>query len=92
MEQRRRARFAMGGDHLNRREDRLYRRDAPERDQGTLAGIAPAKRDAWGQKRQRNRAPEEWVRFEAPELRIVSDQVWQAAPARLARLREATCA
>ena len=48
-----------------------------------------AKRDTWGQKRQRPRATEEWVRLDVPELRIVSDELWAAVHARLSRVREA---
>ncbi len=42
-----------------------------------------------GTKAQRRRAPEDWVHTSAPELRIVSDDLWQAAHARLQRTRNA---
>ncbi len=45
------------------------------------------KRDAWGRKRQRPRPESEWMRFEAPELRIISDELWKAAHERLAATR-----
>jgi site-specific DNA recombinase len=40
------------------------------------------KRDRWGQKRYERRPESEWIRQEAPELRIVSVAEWQAAHAR----------
>jgi site-specific DNA recombinase len=48
-----------------------------------------AKRDAWGHKHERERAEAEWVRLEVPELQIVSAELWEAAHARLARMRQA---
>src|SRR5262249_35097572 len=42
-----------------------------------------------GTKAQRRRGPEEWLRRPAPELRIVSDTLWEAAHARLRRTRNA---
>jgi site-specific DNA recombinase len=45
------------------------------------------KRDAWGAKRQRPRDPSEWLRTDAPQLRIVSDDLWEAAHTRLERRR-----
>ena len=41
------------------------------------------KRDVWGVKRPMSRAVEEWVKVPAPELRIVSDDLWQAVHQRL---------
>ncbi|MGH7309365.1 MAG: recombinase family protein, partial [Candidatus Rokuibacteriota bacterium] len=41
-----------------------------------------------GTKGQRRRPVEQWVRIEAPELRIVSDELWQAVHARLEQARE----
>ncbi len=37
------------------------------------------KRDQWGQRRQQPRPEEEWLRLPAEELRIVSDELWNAA-------------
>lgn len=41
------------------------------------------KRDRWGQHRQHARPESEWLKIPAPELRIVSDDEWAAAHARL---------
>jgi hypothetical protein len=41
------------------------------------------KRDQWGQKHVTDRPPTEWIHVPAPELRIVSDPLWQAAHARI---------
>ena len=41
------------------------------------------KRDAWGQKRPTDRPSDAWMRREAPELRIVPEDLWRAARARL---------
>ena len=40
------------------------------------------KRDRWGQRRQSHRDEADWVRVDAPELRIVSDSLWRAAQSR----------
>ncbi len=40
------------------------------------------KRDRWGQKNRSQRAEEDWVRVDVPDLRIVSEPLWQAAQAR----------
>lgn len=45
------------------------------------------KRDRWGQRRNIPRADGEWVRVEKPELRIVGDDLWAAAHARLGASR-----
>jgi site-specific DNA recombinase len=42
-----------------------------------------------GTKKQRKRPAEEWIRLEAPELLIVSDDLWTAAHERLAQARDA---
>ncbi len=47
------------------------------------------KRDAWGQKRYLPRPEGEWVRVEAPHLRIVSDEDWQRVQGRLTAARAA---
>jgi DNA invertase Pin-like site-specific DNA recombinase len=41
------------------------------------------KRDVWGLKRHLPRPEREWVRLDAPELRIVDDALWAAAHRRL---------
>jgi hypothetical protein len=46
-----------------------------------------AKRDAWGRRHQSPRSASEWVRVEVPELRIVPDDLWDAAHAVLRRSR-----
>ena len=56
---------------------------------GVVLWNRTAKRDAWGQKHQRDRAEAEWVRLEVPELQIVSAELWGTAHARLARMRQA---
>ncbi len=45
------------------------------------------KRDAWGLKRQSKRAADEHIRVNAPALRIVSEECWQAAQQRLEAVR-----
>ncbi len=45
------------------------------------------KRDLWGVKKQRPRPGEEWIRIPAPDLRIVSDGLWEAANERLQATR-----
>ena len=46
------------------------------------------KRDKWGQQRQKPRPETDWMTIDAPELRIVSDELWNAAHARLEATRE----
>jgi hypothetical protein len=41
-----------------------------------------------GTKKQRKRPTDEWLRLEAPELRIVSDELWAAVESRLTRAAE----
>jgi site-specific DNA recombinase len=50
---------------------------------GELVWNRTRKRNAWGVKRQRDRAEGEWLRREAPDLRIVTDAAWDAAHGRL---------
>ena len=45
------------------------------------------KRDAWGQVNATRRPPAEWLRTDAPQLRIVSDEEWNAAHERLSSSR-----
>jgi hypothetical protein len=46
------------------------------------------KRNQWGQHQQTARPERDWIEVPAPELRIVSDEEWHAAHARLDRARE----
>ena len=45
--------------------------------------------DRGGTKKQRRRPPEEWIQLDAPELRIVPEDMWEAAHTRLEQAREA---
>jgi site-specific DNA recombinase len=54
---------------------------------GELVWNRTRKRNAWGQKRLTHRPEPEWIRGTAPELRIVSDEQWQAAHSRLEEVR-----
>src|SRR5262245_44526321 len=45
------------------------------------------KRDQWGVTRVRPRPEAEWVRRDAPELRIVDEALWHAAHQRIAGTR-----
>jgi Recombinase/Integrase core domain len=45
------------------------------------------KRDQWGVKKYAKRSESEWMHQEAPELRIVTDEVWRQAHERLERAR-----
>jgi len=45
------------------------------------------KRDRWGQTHQTSRPASEWMRIDAPDLRIVTDTLWAAAHARLEATR-----
>ena len=50
---------------------------------GEIVWNRTKKRDSWGVKRQRLRPESEWLRVSVPNLRIVSDDLWEAAHARL---------
>ena len=54
---------------------------------GELIWNRTRKRDRWGQHDQQPRRPDEWLRLDAPHLRIVSDDVWCAAHERLTGIR-----
>ena len=54
---------------------------------GQIVWNRSRKRDVWGQVRQRQRPEKEWLRRDAPGLRIVPDQIWDAAHARLGEAR-----
>ena len=51
---------------------------------GEIVWNQTRKRDGWGQANRRNRAAGEWVRIPAPDLRIVSENLWHAAQERFA--------
>ena len=55
---------------------------------GEIVWNKTKKRDAWGRTKQQQRPEAEWLRIEAPELRIVDETVWTAAHGRLARARQ----
>ncbi|MPZ18097.1 MAG: hypothetical protein GEV06_09320 [Luteitalea sp.] len=55
---------------------------------GEIVWNRTKKRNQWGIKEQRSTPEAEWLRLSAPELRIVSDDLWNAAHARLAGSRE----
>ncbi len=54
---------------------------------GEILWNTTRKRDAWGRHAQHARPKAEWMRRDAPELRIVSEALWQAAHARLGAAR-----
>jgi site-specific DNA recombinase len=47
------------------------------------------KRDPWGVRRARRRPEREWLRIPAPALRIIPEELWQAAQERLTAVRAA---
>ncbi len=55
---------------------------------GVIVWNRTQKRDAWGQRRPQRRSEQEWLRIEAPDLRIVADDLWQAAHDRLRGSRD----
>ena len=54
---------------------------------GELVWNRTRKRDAWGQVRFAARPDREWIRVNAPDLRIVTDVQWTAAHSRLTQVR-----
>ena len=62
----------------------LYR----ETYRGVIVWNKSKKRDGWGQQRQKPRPETEWLTIDAPHLRIVSDEQWNTAHARLSATRE----
>ena len=62
----------------------LYRLDY----KGEVVWGKSQKRDTWGQVRYQRRPENEWVRVDLPELRIVSDDLWDAAHERLQTSRK----
>jgi site-specific DNA recombinase len=49
------------------------------------------KRDLTGEARQHRRPSSQWVQVDAPDLRIVSDELWEAAHRQLAAQRKRAC-
>lgn len=54
---------------------------------GVIVYNRTRKRDKWGQKRRADRPPDEWVRVEAPDLKIVTDEQWESVQTRLTKSR-----
>lgn len=54
---------------------------------GELVWNRTRKRDRWGQKNGEARPAADWIRKSAPELRIVPEELWQAAHTRIAESR-----
>ena len=54
---------------------------------GELVYNRTAKRDTWGRKRQAARPASDWIRTDAPGLRVVSDELWTAAHVQLDKSR-----
>ena len=54
---------------------------------GEIVWNRSRKRNTWGQKQQRPRPETEWLRIPAPQLQIVSDELWRAAHGRLEEAR-----
>ena len=50
---------------------------------GEIVWNKTRKRDRWGQSRRSDRTEAEWIRVDAPELRIVPEALWSAAHTRL---------
>jgi transposase len=56
---------------------------------GQIVWNKSQKIDRGGTRKQRRRPPEEWIQLDAPELRIVTEELWEAAHTRLDQAREA---
>lgn len=54
---------------------------------GEIVWDQTRKRDRWGQHNQAARPDAEWIRVDAPELRIVPEPLWLTVQARLAGIR-----
>ncbi len=54
---------------------------------GVVVWNKTAKRDAWGKRRHRRRPADDWISAARPALRIVSDELWAAARARVEESR-----
>ena len=55
---------------------------------GLIVWNKTKKRDAWGLKKQTQRSAAEWVEVQAPNLRLVTDEQWDAVQVRLAEVRD----
>jgi site-specific DNA recombinase len=55
---------------------------------GQIVWNKSQKIDRGGTKKQRRRSPEEWIQLDAPELRIVPEDLWEAAHTRLEQARQ----
>jgi site-specific DNA recombinase len=55
---------------------------------GLIIWAATKKRDGWGRTRQQPRPESEWIRVEAPNLRIIPEALWNAAHAELKKTRD----
>jgi hypothetical protein len=55
----------------------------PDLYRGIIAWNRTRKRDPWGQQKQSAGPSSEWLDVPGPELRIVSDALWQAAHERI---------
>jgi DNA invertase Pin-like site-specific DNA recombinase len=54
---------------------------------GVIVWRRTRKRNQWGEKRVADRPQTDWLRVDAPELRIVPEALWQATHARIAQSR-----
>jgi site-specific DNA recombinase len=54
---------------------------------GEIVWNRTRKRDRWGQHRASDRSEDQWLRVPAPHLRIVPEELWQAAHARITAAR-----
>jgi site-specific DNA recombinase len=54
---------------------------------GEIVWNKTKKRDVWGQQGQQDRPSDDWVMVPAPHLRIVDDDLWNRAHARLSAAR-----
>jgi Recombinase len=64
-------------------------RDVLQRElyRGVIVWNRTRKRDAWGRKRQAERPEGDWLRLEVPELRLVSEELWNESHAQFDRRR-----
>ena len=57
---------------------------------GVIVWNKSQKRDRWGAKRPTRRPETEWLRLDAPDLRIIPEDLWQAAQAQRTRIQRTT--
>ncbi len=55
---------------------------------GVILWNRSRRRNTWGQLEARPRHEDEWIRVEAPQLRVIPEALWQAAHRRLAQTRQ----